>query len=250
MKQSLRNAVTKTLGAIAFLGTVSVSICVVAAPGNINQASQPITNTPLAVSPSSTAPTLPNVISAPPIPKGPSFESNGLKATIDSVSGKSGGSNVSLSLVLQNTSKEKFMVALIGLPMGINDGTSFFADNIGGVPFCAKHDQYNNDYKAQQAAHNKFCLLGDKPELDYGSFAVLDSGSAIPVTIAMHNPNNWSLNLQGKFAFAMTVASFKESDLGASSSLATSNSSAKPASLRFTSIGISSITFENKKPEE
>ncbi|MGZ8157643.1 MAG: hypothetical protein ACXWT1_03915 [Methylobacter sp.] len=188
---------------------------------------------------------------APPAPKGPSFESNGLKATIDTVAGQR--VNVSLSLLLQNISKEKLMVAVIGPPMGTNGGHGFFATNVSGVPFCAKpvEKRQRIDYDARQAAHNKFCLFGTKPELDFETFAVLDAGSAIPVTMSLKAKK--SVDLNNSFAFSMAIAVFKEADLrqGAASanSLTSGQAATKPASLRFTSVGISNITFENKKPE-
>jgi hypothetical protein len=238
--------VTAMIVLIVF-GTLSISFCATAADGDGKVASD--TTKAAAAPPPATIP-----IEAAQ-PKGPSFESNGLKATIDSVAGYE--YKVSLSLLLQNTSKEKLMVAVISPPMGTHGGGGFPAVAVGGLAYCSKLDQAGNpEFKISRAEHIKFCLKGEKPELDLQSFTQIDPGSAIPMTLVLDSylsgGSYTKIDLNKPFSFAMNVAVFKEADLekiNSSNSLTNNKPASLPPSLRYSSIGITSIPLENKKPE-
>jgi hypothetical protein len=252
MNNSTRSPVVTAMIALIVLGTLSISFCATAAENDSKvPAALPPDATKAAVAPPATTPI---EAAQSSMPKSPSFESNGLKATIDSVAGNE--YNVSLSLLLQNTSKEKLMVAVISPPMGTHGGGSFPAVAVGGLAYCSKLDGARNpEFKISRAEHINFCLKGEKPELDLQSFTQVDAGSAVPITLALTSylPSGsyTKIDLNKPFSFAMNIAVFKEVDLekiNSSNSLTNNKPTSLPSSLRYSSIGITSISLENKKP--
>ena len=93
---------------------------------------------------------------------GPSFQSGGLKATVTSISAQ--GSNVSLSLLIENKTQENLLVSVIGPPLGTNGGNVFDPVAIGGISYCIYNPQTTSG-TAGAGLRNNGCLKGDKPQL-------------------------------------------------------------------------------------
>jgi hypothetical protein len=174
-------------------------------------------------------------------PKGPSFESGGIKATV--VSAAAGESTVTLSLILENKTKDDLLVAVIGEPGGVSNGSTFQGSAPSGLTSC---DPYGT-------IHDKIvaCLTGEDPKLPVQEFTLISQGNAVPVSIPFHWVSGADkMDKTQPFSFSMTVASIKDDQKSAPDSsdpLQTHKSGTVtnqlPHGLRFISIGIPSISL-------
>lgn len=180
-------------------------------------------------------------------PTGPSFQSGGIKATVASIAAKP--HNVSLSLLIENKTQENLLVSVIGPPIGTNGGNTFDVEAIGGISYCIFNPKRESLNKLDRSFEISGCLKDEKPQLALDSFTLIEAGNAVPMNLAffmgqMVDPGQ-------DFSFAMNVAVFKESDLNASDNGggalgAKSKSQTLPKSLRYISVGVTSIPLGQK----
>jgi hypothetical protein len=177
---------------------------------------------------------------------GPSFQSGGLKATVTSISGK--GSNVSLSLLVENRTQENVLVSVIGPPLGTNGGNVFDPVAIGGIAYCIYNPQNVTRHNLERTFEINGCLKGEKPQLTLDAFTLIDAGNAVPMNLGFQN--GFGVDLTKDFSFSMNVAVFKESEANAADSdnalSAKSKEQKLPKSLRYISVGIPSLPFSQK----
>lgn len=181
-------------------------------------------------------------------PTGPSFQSGGIKATVTSLAGQK--THVSLSLLLENKTNENLLIAVIGPPLGVNGGNAYLPVAIGGVASCI-YNPGNRDVKSLDRADEiSGCLRGDKPQLTPDIFTLIDAGNAVPLDLVFDS-SYYNIDMNKGFSFSMNVAVFKESDLRVSdsggSALSTKgHAPTLPSSLRYISVGIPSLPFDQK----
>jgi hypothetical protein len=178
---------------------------------------------------------------APSSPKGPSFQSAGLKITV--VDTSTATTTITLSLILENTGSADALVAVIGPPIAINTGQTFVGSTVGGVASCmVSADQ-------PRSAQIKSCLAGPDPTLPVQQFTFLEHGNATPLTISFQGAFNMKVDKGQPISFAMTVATARDSDsstsggetLQTSASPKATDTTSIPANLRFVSLGIAAI---------
>jgi hypothetical protein len=187
---------------------------------------------------------------APPAPAaaqgGPSFQTGGLKATVTSIAAQ--GSSISLALLIENKTQENLMVAVIGPPLATNGGNVYDPVAVGGISYCIYNPQNNPRHMLERTFEINGCLKGDKPQLTLDTFTLIDAGSAVPMNVGFASP--WKIDESKDFSFAMNVAVFKESEVGADSDNALSGAKSKeqklPKSLRYVSVGIPSLSLARK----
>ena len=176
---------------------------------------------------------------------GPSFQSGGLKATVASISAQR--ANVSLALLLENKMQENLLVSVIGPPLATNAGNVFPPVAVGGIAYCLYNPHNNVVAQLERAFEINGCLKGDKPQLTLDTFTLIDAGNAVPMNIGFAGLN--PVDPAKDFSFSMNVAVFKESDANSDSdnALAAKSKEQKlPKSLRYISIGITSLPLNQK----
>jgi hypothetical protein len=177
---------------------------------------------------------------------GPAFQSGGIKVTVTSIAAKN--RNVSLSLLLENKSKENLFLAVIGPPLGVNGGMAFGPEAIGGIAYCIYNPRNLSVLGLDRAEQISGCLKADKPQLTPDTFTLIEAGNAVPMNVAFTSVN--VVDLEKDFSFSMNVAVFREADLNPpddNGALGPKNkSSALPKSLRYLSVGISSLPLNQK----
>jgi hypothetical protein len=178
---------------------------------------------------------------------GPSFQSGGIKTTVVSISGKS--HNVSLSLLVENKSTENLLVSVIGPPIGTNGGSAFDVEAVGGISYCIFNPKNESLHKLDRSFEISGCLKQEKPQLELNTFTLIEAGNAVPMNVAFQS--GMTVDPATDFAFAMTVAIFKEADLNSADDsagglAAKGKAQTLPKSLRYISVGIASIPLSQK----
>jgi hypothetical protein len=177
---------------------------------------------------------------------GPSFQSGGIKVTVTSLAGKA--NHVAISVLLENRGKENLLVAVIGPPLGVNGGAAYSPEAIGGIASCI-YNPHNDVVKSlDRALEISGCLKDDKPQLTPDTFTLIEAGNAVPMNVAFGSGD--PIDVDKGFSFSMNLATFKESDLASDESggaLAAKNKvPTLPKSLRYLSVGITSLPFDQK----
>ena len=173
---------------------------------------------------------------------GPAFQSGGIKVIVTSIAAKN--RNVSLSLSLENISKENLFLAVIGPPLGVNGGAAFSPEAIGGVAYCIYNPRSASVLSLERSEQIAGCLKADKPQLTPDAFTLIEAGNAAPMNVAFVSAG--PADLDKDFSFSMNVAVFKEADLGSPDDGAKNKPPALPKSLRYLSVGISQLPLNQK----
>jgi hypothetical protein len=173
---------------------------------------------------------------------GPAFQSGGIKVSVTSIAAKK--NNVSLSLSLENASKENLFLAVIGPPLGINGGTAFGPAAIGGVAYCIYNPRNAPAVGLDRSEQISGCLKAEKPQLTPDTFTLIEVGNAIPMTVAFASPN--AADPDKDFSFSMNVAVFREADLNPPDDNAGTKNRPLPKSLRYLSVGIAGLPLNAK----
>jgi hypothetical protein len=168
---------------------------------------------------------------APPVPP---FQSGGIKVTVNSIAAKNG---VSMSLSLQNTSKDNLFVAVIGPPIGINGGIAYGPAAIGGVAYCIHNPSNAPVTTLDRSEQITACLKAEKPQLTPDMFTLVEAGNTVPMTVEFTTSVN-AVDQDKDFSFSMNVAVFREADLNAPDDNAGAKTKPLPKSLRYLSIGV------------
>jgi hypothetical protein len=183
-----------------------------------------------------------SVPSAPERAAGPEFQSGGIKVSV--VSAAANGKNVSLSLSLENASKENLFLAIIGPPVGINGGTAYGPAAIGGVAYCIYNPRNAPVVTLDRSEEITGCLKAEKPALTPDTFTLVEAGNAVPMTIGFGSVV--PVNADKDFSFSMNVAVFREADLNSPDDTTGAKVKPLPKSLRYLSIGIPSLPLNKK----
>jgi hypothetical protein len=149
---------------------------------------------------------------------------------VNSIAAKNG---VSLSLSLQNTSKDNLFLAVIGAPIGINGGIAYGPAAIGGVAYCIHNPSNAPVITLDRSEQITACLKAEKPRLTPDMFTLVEAGGTVPMTVEFTSSLN-TVDPEKDFSFSMNVAVFREADLNASDD----KTKPLPKSLRYLSIGV------------
>jgi hypothetical protein len=170
----------------------------------------------------------------------PEFQSGGIKLTV--ISAAASGKNMSLSLSLENASKENLFLAIIGPPIGINGGNAYGPAAIGGIAYCIYNPRNAPVVMLDRSEEITGCLKSEKPVLTPDTFTLVEAGNAVPVT--MEFGSVIALDPDKDFSFSMTVAVFREADLNAPDDNAGAKPKPLPKSLRYLGIGIPRLSLK------
>jgi hypothetical protein len=178
---------------------------------------------------------------------GPSFQSGGIKTTVVSISAKA--HSVSISLLLENKTTENLLVSVIGPPIGTNGGNAFDVEAIGGISYCIFNPKNDTVHKLDRSFEISGCLKDEKPQLELNTFTLIEAGNAVPMNVAFFG--GAMVEPDKDFAFTMTVAVFRETDLNSSDDgggalAAKGKTQTLPKSLRYISVGIASLPLNQK----
>lgn len=170
----------------------------------------------------------------------PEFQSGGIKLTV--ISAAASGKNVTLSLSMENASKENLFLAIIGPPVGINGGNAYGPAAIGGVAYCIYNPRNAPVVTLDRSEEITGCLKAEKPVLTPDTFTLIEAGKAIPVTMAFGSVT--AFDPDKDFSFSMNVAVFREADLNVPDDNTGAKSKPLPKSLRYLGVGIPRLSLK------
>jgi hypothetical protein len=193
-----------------------------------------------------------NPAAAPPqittnAPTGPSFQSAGLKLTLNSLAVSKDGEQVTISALLTNNAQGDTAVAFVGRGLIVdNRGNSFYSIASAGIASCGVSDR---DWNVNNSAvkNTQDCITGKT--LPFEQWTLLSKGQTSPGTFAFRFEKGDKSNRGLSFSFSIALAYYPADTMDATAkpdALSAPGTALPKPKPRLLSVGIISVPAESQ----